>query len=99
MGRELVRAGRWAALWPAFAVTALVTVASLRRSSTSLLTTMVLGPLAIYVGIFMLSALPNYQEHVGTALPRLLLSLAPIAWLATFLGLRDMLQKSGSTAW
>lgn len=91
IGRELLRAGRWAALWPAFGVTTLLSITSFRRSSISLLTMMAAAPLVIYVGIFSLSAWPNYQEHVGTALPRLLLALAPIAWLATILGLRDVL--------
>ena len=99
VGRELLRAGRWATLWPAFAVMTLFSIASLHRSRIGLLTTMVVGPVGIYVAVFALSAWPSYQEHVGTALPRLLLPLAPTAWLATLVGLRDVLRHPGAFRW
>lgn len=99
IGHELLRAGRWAALWPAFVVATLVAGASLGRSRTGLLTMMVVGPLAIYAGTFTLSAWPNYRDHLATALPRLLLPLAPMAWLATLLCLRDALHQPDPRAW
>ena len=97
--RELLGAGRWAALWPAFGLMTLIASASLYRSRIGLLAMMVVAPLAVYVGAFTLSAWPNYQDHVSTALPRLLLSLAPTAWLATLLCLRDTLHPPNAPTW
>jgi hypothetical protein len=92
MGREMLRITHWTALWPAFFGTTVVGITSFRRSAVPLLTMMVIGPFVVYAGAFILSAWPNYQEHMAVVFPRLLFSMAPTAWLATLLYLHDTLQ-------
>jgi hypothetical protein len=94
MSQEFLRAGRWAALWPAFAVMVALCFRRLRRPSDCVVTVMVVAPLLIYMFMYTLSSWPDLSEHVGTSLPRLLLPLAPIAWLGTVGSLRDALNRS-----
>ncbi len=95
---EFLRAGRWVAIWPAFVGMSILCVPDLRRSSASVLTAMVVGPVAIYSLVFVMSAWPEYTEHLRTTLPRLLLPIAPIAWFATVAHVHDTLGRRTAVA-
>ena len=82
MSQELLRAGRWAALWPAFAVIVALYLRQQRHPSNCVVTAMVVAPLLIYMFIYTLSAWPDLSEHIGTSFPRLLLPLARSRGLA-----------------
>jgi hypothetical protein len=94
MSRELLRAGRWAALWPAFAVVVALCFRQQRRPTDCVVTAMVVAPMLLYMFLYTISAWPVLGEHVGTSFPRLLLPLAAIAWLGTVGSLRDALNRS-----
>ncbi|MGH9148538.1 MAG: hypothetical protein ACRD1Q_17645 [Vicinamibacterales bacterium] len=94
MSQEFLRAGRWAALWPAFAIMVALCFRQLRRPSDCVVTVMVVAPLLIYMFMYTLSSWPDLNEHISTSLPRLLLPLAAIAWLGTVGSLRDALNRS-----
>jgi hypothetical protein len=91
MAREFLRAGRWASLWPAFAVMAAICFRHLRRPSDSLVTVMVVAPQLLYMFMYVLSAWPSLTDHVATSLPRLLLPLAALAWMGTVGHLQEAL--------
>jgi len=47
--------------------------------------------MGVYASSFVFSAWPQFTEHVGTALPRLLIPLAPVALAVTICHLRECL--------
>jgi hypothetical protein len=79
LGRELLTWERWSLLWPA----ALLAFLRIARAP-ALVAWRWLAPvsallLAIYSGIYLLSAWENYALHIVTSLPRLLLPVAMAA--------------------
>jgi hypothetical protein len=86
--RELLRPGHWGLLWPAWCVAVVLVMTNPRRLASDLfLIGTVALPLVLYVVPFVFSSWTDVDQHVRTALPRLLIPLAPIAcWLtvATF---------------
>lgn len=91
LARELVLPGHWGLLWPAFAMTLVLSTRRLRDVSERFLLGAVLIPMGLYTSVFVFSAWPTFTDHVGTALPRLLISLAPVALLVTIRHLRECL--------
>jgi hypothetical protein len=91
LARELTLLGHWALLWPVFAVTVLLSIRRLRDVSEQFLLGAVLVPLSLYVFVFVFSSWTDFTEHVGTALPRLIIPLAPVALLTTLCHLRACL--------
>ena len=89
--RELIRPGHWGLLWPAFGVTLALSVRRLSDASEQFLVGAVLFPMGVYASSFVFSAWPQFTEHVGTALPRLLIPLAPVALAVTICHLRECL--------
>jgi hypothetical protein len=85
---ELVRPGHWGLLWPAWCVAVLLVITNRRRIASDLfLIGAVAIPLVLYVVPFVFSSWTDVDQHVRSALPRILVPLAPIAlWLtaATF---------------
>jgi hypothetical protein len=96
---ELIRPGHWGLLWPAFAVTLMLSVRRLRDGCELFLVGAVLLPMGAYASSFIFSAWSRYTEHVGTALPRLLISLAPVALAVTICHLREYLVTLRSDRW
>jgi hypothetical protein len=88
LARELIRPGHWGLLWPAFGVTLMLSLRRLRDSSECFLAGAVLVPMGVFGASFIFSAWPQFAEHIGTALPRLLIPLAPIALAVTIRHLR-----------
>lgn len=91
LARELVLPGHWGLLWPAFAMTLVLSTRRLRDVSEQFLLGAVLIPMGLYTLVFVFSAWPVFTDHVRTALPRLLISLAPVALLVTIHHLRECL--------
>jgi hypothetical protein len=91
LARELALLGHWALLWPVFAVTVVLSIKRLRDVSEQFLLGAVVVPLGMYVSVFVFSSWPDFTEHVGTALPRLIIPLAPVALLSTVCHLRACL--------
>jgi hypothetical protein len=86
--RELLRPGHWGLLWPAWVIAVLLVMTNRDRIASDLfLITAVAIPLVLYAVPFIFSSWADVDQHVRSALPRLLVPLAPIAlWLtaATF---------------
>jgi hypothetical protein len=94
---ELLRPGHWGLIWPAWgSAMALVLVLRRPRAFEWFLAGSVLLPLIIYLFMFTLSAWSDPLEHAGLALPRLLVSLAPIALMFTVLTLYNGLAVEAS---
>jgi hypothetical protein len=87
--RELGRPGHWGLLWPAFGLSLLALAPRVRDEAEWLVPGAVILAMAGYGSSFIFSAWTPFTEHIGTALPRLLIPLAPLALLATVSRLRD----------
>lgn len=91
LAQELVLLGHWTLLWPVFVVTVFLSISRLRDVSERFLVGAVVIPLGLYACVFVFSSWPDFTEHVGTALPRLIIPLAPVALLSTICHLRACL--------
>lgn len=91
VARELLLPGHWALLWPAFGMTLLLAGRRLRDGAEQFLLGAVVVPMALYTSVFLFSSWTVFAEHVGTALPRLIIPLAPIALFVTIRHLRACL--------
>jgi hypothetical protein len=83
IAEEMLAVERWAAVWPAFLLTTLAYGSRLRRSSDLLTTGVVLLTMFVY-GVVALRA----GGDVASALPHILLPVAPLALFATIGHLR-----------
>lgn len=85
---EMTQTKRWSIFW---LITALAFVYRLLRSrdlASFLLWGAIIAPLILYSSTYLFSAWPNYIGHIHASLPRLLLQLTPLSWLAIALGLK-----------
>jgi hypothetical protein len=89
LARELVRPGHWGLLWPAFGLGLLASAPRVRDEAEWLVPGAVILAMGAYGCSFIFSAWTPFTEHVGTALPRLLIPLAPLALLALFSAVRN----------
>jgi hypothetical protein len=81
---ELLRPGHWGLVWPACALATLLLMTNTRGpAAVWFLAGVTFVPLMLYVLPFMLSSWPDPAEHVRSALPRLLVPIAPVALLLT----------------
>jgi hypothetical protein len=96
--RELVRPGHWGFLWPAWCIAVLLVITHRHRLPSDLfLIGAVAIPLVLYAVPFMFSSWTDVDQHVRSALPRLLVPLAPIAlWLTTATFWREWQTRTGS---
>ena len=95
--RELLRPGQWGVVWPAWCVAiAFVVVLRRPRPSEWFLVGSVALPLVLYLIVFTWSAWPDPLEHERTALPRLLVPVAPAALMFTILTFYGGLSVEGS---
>jgi hypothetical protein len=78
---EITNWHQWSLLWSLFAVACVCLVARRRTSAVITLLWAVLAPIAIYLATFLFSAWENFEGYIGTSLPRLLMHVAPLAWL------------------
>jgi len=79
---------QWSLLWSLFAVAVAYLLACRRTSAVITLLWSVIAPIAIYLSTYLFSAWENFEGYIGTSLPRLLMHVAPLAWLviATAIG-------------
>jgi hypothetical protein len=72
---------QWSLLWSLFAVACACLLARRRTSNVLILLWAVLAPIAVYLATYLFSAWENFEGFIGTSLPRLLMHVAPLAWL------------------
>ena len=84
---EFGAASRWSIFW--FLVLAALATQLLRKenSQSLLLAIALVTPIAVYSATYLLSAWPDYLNHLHASLPRLLLQMTPLGWLAIALAL------------
>jgi hypothetical protein len=76
----------WSLLWIIFPVALLWVALKENRILGLQLFTLVFTPLALYSGIYILSAWNPYQDHIAYSLPRLISNLSLVALLTLGFG-------------
>jgi hypothetical protein len=79
--RELTATAHWSILWFIFPIALGAAAASGRRRLSAQLGAVVLIPLALYSGIYILSSRLAYEAHIDSSLPRLVSQLSLVALL------------------
>ena len=75
----------WSLFWFVVAVGVAYLLDQMRNPGTPVLLTALFVPIALYLLIYVFSSWPNYLEHVGLSISRLLLHVAPVGFLITIL--------------
>jgi len=66
----------------------------MRNPGAPVLLTALFVPIMLYLLIYVFSSWPNYLEHVGLSISRLLLHVAPVGFLITLLAVSRRRVKS-----
>lgn len=78
---ELTNLEQWSLLW--YLLAAAAGYSLLRRRAVSVvLLWAIFVPIGLYSATYLFSAWPDVGKHIETSLPRLLMHVAPVAWLA-----------------
>jgi hypothetical protein len=72
----------WGIFWVFAALAVVALVWRMRNLGALILLGATLIPLAVYTSIYVFSAYPHYGKHIAMSLPRLLVQVVPVLWLA-----------------
>ena len=75
----------WSLFWFVVAVGVAYLLGQMRNPGTPVLLNALFVPIVLYLLIYVFSSWPNYLEHVGLSISRLLLHVAPVGFLITIL--------------
>jgi hypothetical protein len=75
----------WSLFWFVLAVGVAYLLGQMRNPATLVLLIALFVPIVLYLLIYVFSSWPNYLEHVGLSMSRLLLHVAPVGFLITIL--------------
>ena len=81
LGKEFTDLAQWSLLWPLLLGAAFFLVRRRRFLLSALLLPAIFVPLLLYCATYFFSAWPDVGKHIETSFPRLLLQIAPLAWL------------------
>ena len=76
----------WSLFWLVVAVGVAYLLGQMRKPGIPVLLTALFVPIVLYLLIYVFSSWPNYLEHVGLSISRLLLHVAPVGFLIILLG-------------
>jgi hypothetical protein len=79
---EMMKFNAWGIFWFLGALALLYLSAQVRRISRSALLFAVIIPLGAYCSLYVFSTAGNYLVHINLSLPRLLMHVVPVLWLA-----------------
>ena len=84
----------WSLFWFVVAVGVAYLLGQMRNPGTPVLLTALFVPIVLYLLIYVFSSWPNYLEHVGLSISRLLLHVAPVGFLITILAVSHRSEKN-----
>jgi len=84
----------WSLFWFVVAVGVAYLLGQLRNPGALVLLTALIVPIVLYLLIYVFSSWPNYLEHVGLSISRLLLHVAPVGFLITLIAVSRQRAKS-----
>ena len=89
---ELTDTGLWSIFWVIVFV-AIIYLLIARNFVRLLLVAAIVTPIVLYLLAYIFSAWPSYSAHMTSSLPRLLLQVMPVSWLAIALAFGQFKKK------
>jgi len=89
---ELTDIGLWSVFW-IMAIVAMIYLLASRSFVRLLLGATIAVPIALYLATYVFSAWPSYTAHITSSLPRLLLQVMPVSWMAIALAMAGSKQR------
>ena len=86
---EITEMTHWSIFW-LLALVAVIYLFASRTLSRLLIALGLIGPVLLYLLTYLFSAWPSYTAHITSSLPRLLLQVMPVTWLAIGLALASI---------
>ena len=77
----------WSLFWFILAVAFLYALPRMRDPNVVVLLVALIAPIILYLSLFLFSSWPNYLEHVGLSISRLLMQVAPVGFLLVVLAI------------
>ena len=78
---ELHSLPTWSLFWFIVAVAVLYALPRMRDSGVVALLVALIAPIVLYLSLYLFSNWPNYLDHVGLSISRLLMQVAPLGFL------------------
>jgi hypothetical protein len=79
---EMSDSDNWGVFWLIVAAALLYLLLRVRRPQSILLFGAIILPVVAYSSVYIFSAWPDYLRHAGSSLPRLLIHIMPLLWMA-----------------
>lgn len=89
---ELTDISLWSIFW-IMAIIAIIYLLASRNFVRLLLVAAIAVPMALYLATYVFSAWPSYTAHITSSLPRLLLQVMPVSWMAIALAVAAPKQR------
>jgi hypothetical protein len=93
MAKEVLNWNAWGILWPVFLLALVLPGSKTRTQVRLLLAVVVLVPVIVYMGSYVLSSWDPFLDHVKYSLPRLMLHVTPLALLVVAISLPHRLLR------
>ncbi|HET7227958.1 MAG TPA: hypothetical protein VFJ55_04900 [Chthoniobacterales bacterium] len=77
----------WSLFWFIVAVAFLYAVPRMRDPGVIVVLVALIAPIVLYLSLYLFSSWPNYLEHVGLSISRLLMQVAPVGFLLVVLAI------------
>ena len=77
----------WSLFWFIVAVAFLYAVPRMRDPGVIVVLVALITPIVLYLSLYLFSSWPNYLDHVGLSISRLLMQVAPIGFLLIVLAI------------
>jgi hypothetical protein len=77
----------WSLFWFIVAVALLYALPRMRDPGVVVLLVALVAPIVLYLSLYLFSSWPNYLDHVGLSISRLLMQVAPIGFLLIVLAI------------
>ncbi len=84
---EITNPETWSIFWLLAAVAIVYLLARLRNLASATLLWAIIVPILAYSSIYVFSTTPDYVVHIKLSLPRLLIQIMPVFWLAIALAM------------
>jgi signal transduction histidine kinase len=83
----------WSLFWFIVAVAFLYALPRMRDSGVVILLVSLIAPIVLYLSLYLFSSWPNYLDHVGLSISRLLMQVVPVGFLLIVLAISRRPEK------
>ena len=73
---------QWSIFWLLVVIAIVYLIANWRNAQNQILAASIVAPVVLYCAAYLFSSWPSYTAHITSSMPRLLLHVVPVGWLA-----------------